>query len=1265
MADGVVVKLDEQELLTFVMRCFQWSNADVFAMGRRDSISRLGEIAAYIGNLNGKEQRPAAQSLRIVLPPAGGRDPDAMRAEVKEGVRRAFRRFEPDDETTAAFVDALFDRIKIDQAADFTMGSLEKLLTTTADREAVVVGEVAHYRSDAVALPGDDPRLPEDVWSAHLHVAMLLAEEKAKASGSYVLLDIGQSFPARDANMELLRSAGDVGLCGVANENEITPDEMIATVAAAYDAAAAGDIGGAVSLVDTNEKLSDRQKWMMRLAVLERGGARDEVSRILDESAATINELKSEDHLGLARIATGIDRDDYAQNLIERALPGLMAANDLEAALEIARETRRRPLIERARERLRQLHPGSHLLRSVDGREAARDGDYAKAADLLSGSPDERERTIGGVFRLLAEGVAGEGFTEPAKLAEDLATRMPDWKADFQREIILSLEREGRRDEAVAMLLSDDVVWDETWFVFARGLMDRSLASGSAAVGPNAMTRMIDVGAAYIAENPAAGLARTSVSDLLDAEHVGVGGIAVMMMNVVERAARQADAETGEDGQQKRMEDIGRLPAAMGRVLKWLQAKGSGVIVPGRDAAPAGVLREDPDAALHGLLRMVDHHAPEPDDPVEEALLRNFVTMAIAIAPAAVDSDADLPVLRGAAIKAIVSGRPQLARDLAEQVLLVAGDRPARRRCALTAFADIYARVGRLREALLMLAAAFELPSSRTWREMWEEQSVLLRMLRDVNMAEEAIRIIDRLRSVSAKVAGAEGYTSRLDTLELHAQLRRRQTGTEGAWSTDRLLDEAIANGKTVLEAGDEALPGAILLRQLIDRAELEDVEVPTAAMEMLDRLCERLAPPYRTLVEAASRQTDTATVATVAGPIGSARYNEDVSYDLRLARTMAGRLARNSVDKGDPEGFAYTLELLSAQGVGVRGAGPEVKAAERILADPKAPLGAAVEIAKRGVPIVGMAFDDRGLMMMTVNEDGPHAPVMVDAGTFDPTLLRDWSRSFPYGYFDPKLGEDGFRDATARLGLPDIPNRAIVLSGDLSSVPPNVLTIDGNLAGLTRSIATTPSLSWLKASLASTRNGDGSAAAWIPIAAGGSDTDTLSLMVEDVRDVLDAAKIALHTQSSAPVSLASADLAIIGAHGGLAEGNRYFRGLSDDQHQPADLRQVVDVLKASRVALLFVCSGGRLDQHPESCGLVGIAHRLLDKGLDAVVAPSWPIPFLMVRPWLGGFLKAWDAGSPVLDACGAGNAAVRAATSSDLARSLAMSIYGNPFVTR
>ncbi|MEF9344357.1 hypothetical protein V4889_24710 [Ralstonia solanacearum species complex bacterium KE101] len=48
---------------------------------------------------------------------------------------------------------------------------------------------------------------------------------------------------------------------------------------------------------------------------------------------------------------------------------------------------------------------------------------------------------------------------------------------------------------------------------------------------------------------------------------------------------------------------------------------------------------------------------------------------------------------------------------------------------------------------------------------------------------------------------------------------------------------------------------------------------------------------------------------------------------------------------------------------------------------------------------------------------------------------------------------------------------------------------------------------------------------------------DTLSLMAGDIVELPDDAKIPLHTQSAAPIALASADLAIVGAHGGLAEG--------------------------------------------------------------------------------------------------------------------------------
>ncbi|WP_160012502.1 CHAT domain-containing protein [Rhizobium sp. 18055] len=291
--------------------------------------------------------------------------------------------------------------------------------------------------------------------------------------------------------------------------------------------------------------------------------------------------------------------------------------------------------------------------------------------------------------------------------------------------------------------------------------------------------------------------------------------------------------------------------------------------------------------------------------------------------------------------------------------------------------------------------------------------------------------------------------------------------------------------------------------------------------------------------------------------------------------------------------------------------------------------------------------------------------PEAVDKSIFDRRSLAEWADAYPYRYAEAGLSAEELIAATAMLGVPSLPESAIIVSGDLSRMPPNMLTIDGALVGASRSLATVPSLSWLRSSISAARQGDGSAAAWIPIAAGTYYMDPLSLLAGDLEQVLTDRSIALHTHASTPSALGSADLVIVGAHGGLAEHNGFFRGLSDDTQEPLDFAHLVDAVRNSRVALLFVCSGGRFDRHPESGALAGLAHKLLDLGLDAVVAPSWPIPFTVARPWLDAFLRSWNDGSPIMECYRAGNDTVARETSHDFSRSLAMALYGNPYITR
>jgi hypothetical protein len=1188
-----------------------------------------------------------------------------MMNSVQEGVRRAFRRFDADDKRVEPFVAEAMSKILIEQGANFAAETLRELLVSSGARQSVIVGEAAHYRAEATTDTDPAVRIAEDIWCRHLRSVMLIAEETARKTGSHIILDIGEYLPASEANIELLKSAGDVGLCGVSQSQSLTPEEVVAKVTAIYEHVEAGHLGKAIAAIDQDDTLSEDRKWLMRLVAFEKGGAHVEAGKILDGASDILGRLGASELVGIAGIAVCLEREALAQALVERAMPELLSERDLENALQVAIDSRRSSFVLRVIAALRSLHPNSQLLRTVDGREAGRSGDYERAAKLLGGSASPEQREVGRVFKLLHDVMSSGGLNEAMATAHDLVAGEPRWGPAILKEVLKALERQGRRDEGIEMLFAGLVPVTEDWFAFARGIVERSLASGSAAMTEQKFELLLDTATTFLSEHPDSSSVRVDVSAILDVERLGVGGVGLLAVSALNYADELADIVDDGTKPTPRLYDMDRMPTIIGRVVRWLADAGDGVLVLGRDTIDREALNEDPDAVLGEILKLVDYHAVEGHDPAEELVMKNYVAVALAIAPIAQDRNADIAILRGAAVKMQLGGNSQFARDIAEQILLDAGPDAARRRLSLAAVADIYGRLGRLREAFLLLIAAFKLPSSQSWDEAWSEQVVLFRLLRDIGLMGPALAVSGRLRQVAATAGQAEHYGSRLDTMELNVQLALDAPAGVEPEITKYLIDSATSNAEAVVKTGDEALPAAIMLQQMVERAEGHGIQVSDRSRKALADLTEFLPVPYQQLVAATARLPDAENVVTVVKSVQPARYNEDAGYDFRFARGVGTRLARAAVAAASAEDFFYSVELLGAREVGSKPVGEGTQAATNLLDHINGPLATTRVIARKGVPVVGMALDTTGLMMCTVTAGDEGIPVAVSKSIFDRKSLAEWSEAYPYRYAEAGLSAEELIAATAMLGAPSLPDSAIIVSGDLSRLPPNMLTVSGTLAGASRSLATVPSLSWLSSSMSSARQGDGSAAAWIPIAAGAHYMDPLSLLAGDIEQVLTDRSIFLHTQASTPSALGSADLVIVGAHGGLAEDNGFFRGLSDDSHEPLEFAQLVDAVRHSRVALLFVCSGGRFDRHPESGALAGLAHKLLDLGLDAVVAPSWPIPFTVARPWLKAFLTSWNDGLPIMECYRVGNDAVAQETSHDFSRSLAMALYGNPFIKR
>ena len=170
---------------------------------------------------------------------------------------------------------------------------------------------------------------------------------------------------------------------------------------------------------------------------------------------------------------------------------------------------------------------------------------------------------------------------------------------------------------------------------------------------------------------------------------------------------------------------------------------------------------------------------------------------------------------------------------------------------------------------------------------------------------------------------------------------------------------------------------------------------------------------------------------------------------------------------------------------------------------------------------------------------------------------------------------------------------------------------------------------------------------------------------MDRVSDPLAAHSVSLDTASAIPSNLEGAELVIVTAHGGLLPGNRYFQVVQDDADLTLAGSDLGSALKNVGVAVLFVCSGGRLDPHPMAITTLGLARRVLGSGCTTVIASPWPIDSRIPSYWLPTFLEAWDAGVPVIDAAFQANARVRDSFSSEFRDCLAMSVYGDPLRTK
>lgn len=204
------------------------------------------------------------------------------------------------------------------------------------------------------------------------------------------------------------------------------------------------------------------------------------------------------------------------------------------------------------------------------------------------------------------------------------------------------------------------------------------------------------------------------------------------------------------------------------------------------------------------------------------------------------------------------------------------------------------------------------------------------------------------------------------------------------------------------------------------------------------------------------------------------------------------------------------------------------------------------------------------------------------------------------------------------------------------------------------------PSLAWLHAAHRYSRRATGRRSAWL-LPAEEESISPLRILRDELEEPLVARGFSVVT-SAMPADLRDSDLALVGAHGSVWFDNGSFRAVSDESQGRMSAAELASRLAGCGVAVLLVCSGGRLDREAFSIRMSGLSYELLHRGCRAVVASPWPLDALTARRWALQFVDWYDAGGSVAEAAYFANEAIRE-RAPHLCEFLAMHVIGDPLV--
>lgn len=1226
----------------------------------------LGRCAMFpFGIVTREDEKLLYRGLTIIVPPmmVWPHDEEATLELLIHGI--AEMQGEPSDATRAA----LRRRITFRRSATLSTSAVLDEIRATGPKQFALVPWVTLYRASETS-PGRPPeeriRLVEDSWASDTAELARAALEIALEKELFLLLTSPADPPMKEETLKLLENVEGLLLSATGGSDQVPPASQLARWAALAKGGRASEAMDQLQALQLPELLAEQ----MRMQISNAAGDHETAVRII---RGLLPRVSVDGAAAVQWASICILGGDHAtaRQLLSAALVDMADQLQLEQSLEMATELRRADLVEIAQKRLRALFPNSdRLLVDCD----------VRLLQLCSmGTPETQEHLISHVgfsehHTFIAAQLTANVALAYDKIVEDVSAQWPE-----QQELAsmcVSLRAEALGSGVDAMLLALPLIGESR---FSRGaarlllrVMRKLFLSGEVSkTDVDLLKAPLAAVIAHLGQHPGDADLRAQLIKTLSVDRAGSIGLPLLAVVTLDfaltaplPAPEPVDVEEATEDEFEGFKE------------RWTDSLGgsSGAIDP-RVPFPSSIGGPNADRLARAMLRDIERSAPQLKT-VEELqdceYLLHLLPKVAANVPGCAD---DIHAVRTLAGRYALLGAHQLARDRAELVMLLSSGPPQRRRLAWAAYADIYLRTHSIPDALLGLACAASTQAQLPASELSQEIFSLARVTRELGLLEVSQSALDACRELYTGLGMTEIMRHRLDATAL--SLRLRKITAADVAGLGALLNDCQTVLEDAMRLKDEVTVAGFLFAQVATAYESAGGQVSAEASNLRSRTLELLGEGASTMLRAVSASKPTAgDLLALHKASAGARYSADAPRDAYSVSIAAHRLLRPENAQATPRDAFFAAELLADRGL--------TQALSAPLSSADWPLQFAQELAQRGYPVLMLAFDDkRELVAAIADATGAYvasAPVLAEHAE---ARLAKWSKTYPYRYglISPKaaledertkrmrlVGDAEFYDSMRQFDvpLPQGQRLLVVAQPEAAQLAFNLLVNDGELLGFSRALGMVPSLTWLAATLKKPRNVEvDRRVAWISAGRSSEELQALEVVRAMIEPPMKDHNVSLDLSEALPQGTQGAQMGIVVAHGQLTSDDRYFRRVVDEGKLQAAPDDLADAFADTELVILFVCSGGRVNVDPMVSTTLGLPKLLLNRGCRTVVASPWPLESLAPGIWLPRFLDEWAQGATAIDACHRANLHVASRREGEPQVSLAMTVYGDPLLTK